>query len=135
MRCKLAQNMSDIEKMIRFYIAIFLMTLSVATSNYVYLILTIILLYTAIKKRCFLYGIFKINKHISKKQYYENYILKNNLFKIAIYENNGDIVYKNDNFLEKYEDIDNIKNIKLNYKTTKFQYIDDDELNICYIES
>ena len=134
MRCKLRENMTNIEKMIRFYIAIFFMTLSVSTSNYIYLVITIILLYTAIKKRCFIYGIFGINKNISKNQYYEMYLDKHNIYKIAIYENDGNIIYKNHNFFKSYEDIENIKELNLNYNDIKLQYIEDDQLNICYIE-
>jgi len=135
MRCKLRENMTNIEKMIRFYIAIFFMTLSVSTSNYIYLVITIILLYTAIKKRCFIYGIFGINKNISKKQYYEMYLDRHNIYKIAIYENDGNIIYKNHNFFKAYENIENIKELNLNYNDIKLQYIEDEQLNICYIES
>ena len=134
MRCRLRENISDIEKMVRFYIAIFLMTLSVSTQNYVYLIITIILLYTALKKRCFIYGIFGLNKNISKTQYYEELLLKNNINKICIYENDGQIVYKNNKFLKQYEDLYNIKELDKKNINVKYQYLEDEELNICYIE-
>jgi len=133
MRCKLRINMSKTDQMVRFYLSIVLMVLAVSTSNYLFLICTIVLIYTALKRRCFIYGLFRINKNISKDSYYEELFIKHNKYKIAIYENDGKIVYKNDKFKEFYEDINYIQDLVSKVQNIQYDYIEDEELNICYI--
>lgn len=93
--CKLRINMSEFDSMIRFYIAIFFMVFSVTTGLYPLLIVAIILIFTAIKRRCFIYNILGINKKIKSDNFYKNLYLENNTDIIIFLNEKNEILYSN----------------------------------------
>lgn len=62
--CRLRISMGELDAMIRFYIAIFFMVLGVFSGLYPLLIIAIIVIFTAIKRGCFIYSLLGINKKI-----------------------------------------------------------------------
>jgi hypothetical protein len=89
------------------------MVLAISSANYLFVIIPIILIYTALKKRCFIYGLFGINKNISIVQYYQSLIEKNNPHAICVFENDGEIVFRNNIYEEIFLNIKNIKEFNI----------------------
>lgn len=93
--CRLRINMGEIDAMIRFYIAIFFMVLGVFSGLYPLLIIAIILIFTAIKRRCFIYSLLGINKKIQSDTYYKNLYMKNIENIIILLNEDDEILYSN----------------------------------------
>ena len=87
--------MTEIDSMIRFYIAIFFMVIAVFTSQIIFLIISIILIFTAIKKRCFIYNLLGINKKIKNDFYYKQQYLENNIDIIIFLDEDNSVLYSN----------------------------------------
>ena len=156
MKCKLRENMSETERMLRFYISIFFIVLAISSSNYLFVILPIILIYTALKKRCFLYGLLGINKHISRIQYYQSLLPINNPYPVCVFKSDGEIVFQNKSSEEIFMNIKNIKELNIKeeslideeineyliytfvhkqknkYFNIKMKYLEDDEITVSY---
>ena len=125
MNCKLKQNMGETEKMLRFYISIVFMVLAISSSNYLFVVIPIILIYTALNKRCFIYGLFGINKNIAINQYYQSLLPINNPYPVCIYDLSGDIVFQNNTAQELFNNISNIKDLNIKEETLVEEDSDD----------
>lgn len=93
--CKLRINMTDLDAMIRFYIAIFFMVLSVSSGVYLLLFVSIILIFTAIKRRCFIYATFGLNQKLRAELYYKNQYLENNTDIFIFIDEDDEVLYSN----------------------------------------
>jgi hypothetical protein len=114
--------MTEIDAMIRFYIAIVFMVIAVFSSQIVFLVLSIIFIFTAIKKRCFLYPLLGINKKLKSDFFYKNLYL----------ENNNDIFF----FLDEDDDIIYSNRVESNiYKQEVFKYLKNQIFIISFDES
>jgi len=87
--------MSEIDAMVRFYIAIFFMVLAVFSNQILFLVLTIILIFTAIKRRCFLYSLLGINKKLTSENYYKNIYMKSTPNILIFLNEDNEVLYSN----------------------------------------
>jgi len=126
MKCKLKENMSEFEKMIRFYISIFFMVLAISNNNYIFLVFTIIIMYTALKKRCFIYGLFRINKEITITQHYQSLLPLNNPYPVCVFDNDGKILFQNKSSIIIFNNITNIKELYIKEESIIDENLEDD---------
>ncbi len=106
-------NMNPKESIIRFLLAGLILVISLYTSYYILLILSLILYFTAYKKFCFIYYIFKINEKLSRKNYYLTLLPKYNLSEVFIFNKNGDILFQNDASKKTLEKIDSLSDLDI----------------------
>ena len=126
--CKLRINMGELDAMVRFYIAIFFMVLAVFSNQILFLVLTIILIFTAIKRRCFLYSLLGINKKLTSENYYKNIYMKSTPNILIFLNEDNEVLYSNKIEVNIYlnEISENLKNNNYLLKIDKQIY------TICY---
>ena len=109
-----SSNMGSIDSKIRYILATLLSILSIYTSCYFLLLLSILIYYTAIKKFCFLYYFFKINERFSIKNYYLSFLPKHNPSAVFIFGEKGNIVFKNNVANDDLSFIHSIADLNIN---------------------
>ncbi len=88
-------NMGTTESYIRMVIATALLSYAVMSSSIFLAIISVIIYYTAFTKFCFMYYIFKINERFSIKNYYLSLLPKYRTSPVFIFNNKGEILFKN----------------------------------------
>ena len=122
-------NVSDTDSYIRLVVSFIIMVVAVYTQFYILMLVAMTLAYTALKKHCFLYTLFKINEKYSLKNYYMSHLPKYNPSSVFMFDKFGKIYFKNDSATKdfmhithiddfKFEDINNI--IQTELKDTFF---------------
>jgi nicotinic acid mononucleotide adenylyltransferase len=96
-----------LESMIRFYIAVIIFVMAVALHEYILLCFGLILTYTAISKRCFIYRIIGRENKVGLENYYKSLVLDNFPYYL-VFDEDGDKVFES----EKFENIIHIVNMK-----------------------
>jgi c-di-AMP phosphodiesterase-like protein len=120
------ENIGQIEIMIRFYIAIFFIVLAIHYDEYLILVLPIIIIYTAIKRNCFVYSVFGINQHINSQQYYKSLLLLNNPSPVFIFDDEGKILFKNEQAKGQLNHIIDKDDLKIPEKFLDYHLTTDD---------
>lgn len=118
--CNLRENIGQFDIMIRFYIAIFLIVLAVNYNEYLILVLPIIIIYTALKRKCFIYGLLGINRYIYFDNYYKSLLVTNNPSSFLIFDINGEIIFKNCKAKNELNEIINIKDLDIPHKNKEY---------------
>ena len=106
-------NMTKFDSTTRILLSSILTFYSIYSQNYYLLIIGIILFYTAAKKYCFLYHMFKINECLRIKNHYVAYLPKHNPSAVFIFGVQGNIVFQNDTAKIEFRDIHSIKDIDI----------------------
>ena len=88
-------NMKPMDAILRFILATIITILSIYYQYYYFLILSLIIYFTAYAKFCFAYYIFKINERFSIKNYYISFLPKHNPSAVFIFSDKGKIVFEN----------------------------------------
>jgi len=88
-------NMKPVDSIIRFILATLLASASIYYVNYILLAISGVIYFTAIKKFCFMYYIFKINERFSVKNYYISFLPKHNPSAVFIFGIKGNILFEN----------------------------------------
>ena len=122
--CTKLNNMTMIEAMIRFNIAIFLIVFALHYGSALLLVLPIIIIYTAITKRCFIYSIFKINSNIINDNYYKSISHINIPAYIFIFNEDGKMVFKNEINNESLQNINYINDLAMP-KNIKYELLEE----------
>lgn len=125
--CNIRENMNRIEIMIRFYIAIFFIVVSVHYNEFLILVLPIIIIYTALKKRCFIYSVFGINENINDEQYYQSLLQVNNQSAMLIFDDNGFLLFENKRAKELFTNIKTLNDLKIPYDLKDYK---NDNINV-----
>ena len=88
-------NMKPTESYIRMFLATVLLLYAVINTSIPIALLSIVIYYTAIKKFCFMYYFFKINERFSIQNYYLSLLPKYRTSPVFIFDNKGQILFKN----------------------------------------
>jgi response regulator RpfG family c-di-GMP phosphodiesterase len=126
--------MSSTESMARFYLAIFIAAAAVSYQNYIILFLSVMLIHTAIKRRCFLYSIFNINRRFSIENYFKSLLPDNNPSSVYIFNNKGEMVFANSVAEEEFSEIESVCQFGIN-KEKVLDLIPNDEEDIIIYEA
>ncbi len=124
-------NMSSFDSYIRLFIAFILTVISVYSQWYLLMLISMVIAYTGIKKQCFLYELFNINKKLSLKNYFMSHLPKYNPSAVFMFNNVGKIYFENDSAKDQFSHIQNF---------TDFNIIDINTIlknqfkNTCYYE-
>ena len=111
-----SHNMKNIDAYIRLALSFVMIIISVITQCYILMLISMALAYTGIKRHCFIYELFKINKKFSLKNYYMSHLPKYNPSAVFMFNKNGELYFKNESakkyfkHIEKFSDFD-IKSI------------------------
>ena len=111
-----SHNMKNIDAYIRLALSFVMIIISVITQCYILMLISMVLAYTGIKRHCFIYELFKINKKFSLKNYYMSHLPKYNPSAVFMFNKNGELYFKNESakkyfkHIEKFSDFD-IKSI------------------------
>lgn len=120
--------MGELDAMVRFYIAIFFMVLAVFSNQLLFIVLAIILIFTSIKRRCFLYALLGINKKLTSENYYKNIYAKTTSNIIIFLNEDDEVLYSNKVEANLY-----LQDIFISLKNNDYQIdIDKQKYTICY---
>ena len=108
-----ACNMTKTDSAGRITFATVIAFYSIYSQNYYLLILSAILFYTAIKRYCFFYHMFKINECLRVKSHFISYLPKHNPSAVFIFDVDGNIVFENDTAKIEFSDIHSISNLNI----------------------
>ena len=89
-------NMKSIDSYLRLLISFILMVVAIYIDCYALMLLSMILAYTGIKKHCFLYDLFEINKKFSLQNYYTAHLPKYNPSAVFIFDKTRNIYFENE---------------------------------------
>ena len=89
-------NIGKTDAKIRYVLALLITIFAIYNSYYLLLILSAVLLYTAVTHFCFAYYFFKINERFSKKNHYLTFLPKYNPSAVFIFDATGKLVFKNE---------------------------------------
>ena len=110
---KHACNIKPIDSILRVILALSLIILAFYYNNYYILLLSLVLAYTAMKKYCPTYALFKINERFSVKNYYLSYLPKHNPSAVFIFSLDGKIVFENKVADENFEHINSVQDLNI----------------------
>ena len=100
-----------------YYIRLILATLLLAYALYVYnttfIIISLIIFATALKRYCIIYAIFNLNERYSAKNYYLTLLPKHNPSAVFIFDAEGKVVYENKSAKISMKNIKSIDDINL----------------------
>ena len=102
-------NIKRIDANIRLVISFMLLLIAVFFQYYSFMIFSIILAYTAFKKHCWIYALFKINDKYSMENYYMAHLPKYNPSAVFMFDSNGKIKFENKSAIENFSHIKNFK--------------------------
>ena len=106
-------NITNIESYIRLIVSAIILIIAVATENYFFMIISMLLAYTGIKKHCYLYDLIGINKKLSLKNYYMAHLPKYNPSSVFMFRQDGSIFFQNKSSKEDLGQIKNISDLKI----------------------
>lgn len=92
---KHSSNMKTSEANIRIIIATLILVFAIINSNIIIGLMSMFLYYTAFRRFCFTYYIFKINEKYSLTNYYVSLLPKYRPSPVFIFDENGKIIFKN----------------------------------------
>jgi len=126
--------MKPVESYIRIFIATLLLLYAVMNTSIPIAILSIVIYYTAVKKFCFMYYFFKINERFSIQNYYLSLLPKYRTSPVFIFDNKGNILFKNSASETELSSIHSVVNLEVQEyekiiaqgqtKTSIFEYND-----------
>jgi putative nucleotidyltransferase with HDIG domain len=94
--------------------------LSVYTTCYAFALVSSLLFYTAVTKKCMLYSIFDINKRFSLQNYYRSLLPLYNPSAVFIFDKKGKLVFKNESAAREFDSIQNLSDF--NNQEDNFKY-------------
>jgi len=116
------------------FIATLLLLYAVMNTSIPIAILSIVIYYTAVKKFCFMYYFFKINERFSIQNYYLSLLPKYRTSPVFIFDNKGNILFKNSASETELSSIHSVVNLEVQEyekiiaqgqtKTSIFEYND-----------
>jgi HD-GYP domain-containing protein (c-di-GMP phosphodiesterase class II) len=89
-------NLKPKESLIRFVLGTLILIYAIYSSHFIVTILTLYFYYTAYKKFCFVYYLFKINDKLSIENYYLTFLPKYNPSAVFIFDMKGQVLFKNE---------------------------------------
>jgi hypothetical protein len=104
-------NMKSSEANVRIIIATLMLVYALTSMSIIVAILSIILYYTAFKRFCLGYYLFKINEKYSLNNYYLSLLPKHRPSPVFIFGNNGEVVFKNNTAENELSYIKSVKDI------------------------
>jgi len=105
-------NIKKTDSYIRLIIATILLVVAVYFQFYIIMILSMIIVYTALTKRCFIYSFFKINQLYSATNYYMSHLPKYNPSAVFMFDKDGNIKFENDSAKKQFSHINNFNELK-----------------------
>jgi len=92
---KTSCNMTNKDAYIRIFVAVLILLIAFSLHSYTLGIVAIVIFYTAYKKFCFVYAIFKINERFSKDNYFLSLLPKHRTSPVFIFNDEGGIAFEN----------------------------------------
>lgn len=129
---KHACNMTNTESYIRAFISIFLFFLAYEFDSIILILISLILLHSAITKFCFMYHLFHINDKFSTENYYLSLLPKYTSTPTFIFNEEGKLLFRNDSAEKILPFINTIKDC---YQKQIFYIIENNLDVIDYFES
>lgn len=105
------QNMTSIDSNIRYVLSVILILLAYYFSSFILLLIALVFLTTAYTRFCSLYPILNINNRFSQNNYFQTLLPKNNPEPTFIFNDKGDIQYRNDAAKNQLPEIQNIQEL------------------------
>jgi response regulator RpfG family c-di-GMP phosphodiesterase len=112
--------MKQLDANIRIFLAFVVLIVAVYTTCYILALLSVILLYTGIKKECFLYKLFDINKRFSMQNYYRSLLPLHNPSAVFIFDAKDKCVFKNSAAQEVFGSVESLIDLTTNNKESSF---------------
>ena len=106
-------NVKNLDANIRLVLSFCLLIVAVYTQCYLLMLLSTLLAYTALKRHCFLYDLFKINGKYSLKNYYMSHLPKYNTSAVFMFNKKGDIYFQNESAKEKFQHVENFSSLSI----------------------
>ena len=106
-------NLKPAESYIRMFIATALLLYAVKETSIPIALFSVIIYYTAIKRFCFIYYFFKIHERFSIQNYYLSLLPKYRTSPVFIFDNKGEILFKNNASQAKLSNIHSIVDIEV----------------------
>jgi putative two-component system response regulator len=122
-----SKNISTLDSYIRYTFATVLIFISVYSQCYLLMLLSMLVAFTAAKKHCFLYEIFKINEKLSLKNYYISHLPKYNPSAVFMFDKNSQISFKNESADNNFSHINTLNDFhikELEDGTYYYEYLD-----------
>ena len=88
--------MKNTDSYIRLFLSFIAMIIALFIQSYLLMSIAMILAYTAIKKHCFIYDLFQINKKFSLKNYYTAHLPKYNPSAVFIFDKSKKLYFENE---------------------------------------
>jgi response regulator RpfG family c-di-GMP phosphodiesterase len=124
-------NMKTREANIRIIIATLMLVFAVINSYIIVGFMSIVLYYTAFKRFCFTYYLFKFNEKYSLNNYYLSLLPKHRPSPVFIFNSSGEVVFKNNTAENELSHIASAKDVGIE----KFEHIiSEDALQIVFLE-
>lgn len=124
-------NIKNIEAYIRIFLAVVIVIIVFISEYYFLLLFTLILLYTGIKKHCYIYDLFKKDGKFSMRNYYMSYLPKYNPSAVFMFDKDGKVYFQNQSAKLKFFHINLLKDFDLDIGFDKFK---DSESYILYYD-
>ena len=104
-------NMKSSEAYARIIIATLMLVFAAMNTSIVVGIMSIVLYYTAFKRFCFAYYLFKINEKYSLNNYYLSLLPKHRPSPVFIFDSDGKVVFKNNTAENELSHIASVEDI------------------------
>jgi response regulator RpfG family c-di-GMP phosphodiesterase len=134
-------NVTKIDSYIRYILSFVFIVLSVYTQCYALMLLSMALAYTAIKRHCFLYNIFKINERYSLQNYYMSHLPKYNPSAVFMFDKADKIYFANESAKTNFSHISTLEDFNIDEfeknKSSMYYYIHQDhhyQLDIRFVQ-
>ena len=118
-------NIKKYDIYFRLILSFILLVIAVFMQYYLLMIFSTILAYTALKKHCWIYSFFKINEKYSSENYYMAHLPKYNPSAVFMFDENGEIQFKNKSAIKNFSHIKNFND----FNVMNLNEIIDTELN------
>jgi len=105
--------MSSTDSILRFVLALLLMVSALLLQSLLLGFVSFFLLYTSMKKFCFAYDFFKINKHFGRQNHYLTLLPKYRTSPVFIFDQDGDTVYKNEAASTVFSTLNSSKSLQI----------------------
>jgi len=111
---KSRSNVKPLDSLIRATLATLILAYAFYSSSYFLALISIALYYTSFTKFCFAYNLLKINKKFSTDNYYLSFLPKYNPSSVFIFNQDGELVFKNKAASKEFSEVVSTKCIGVN---------------------
>lgn len=105
------KNMGSSEALARMCLATCILAYAFVNGYAAFAVISLLMFHTAYKKYCFVYALFNINKKYSLENYYLSFIPKQSPSEVIVYDESGNLLFKNDKAITELDKVDSLTDI------------------------